>query len=94
MTWQFCFSAGGGGESLYLFIVAQIMSYAPKKQHSLHPSWKGVLKFSYEHPVIFTCMLVSLRIQFDRAKRIQSLSWVRIQTIKLGDLWWWKIQCF
>ena len=62
-----CVSVGGG--NLYLFIVAQ-MRYAPKKQLSVYPSYKAVLKFSYEHPFIFTCTLVSLRIQFDWASGV------------------------
>ena len=84
----------GGGGSLYLFIVVQIMSYALTKQHSLYPSSKGVLKFSYEHPVIFTCILVSLRIEFDWAKSIYWESFLDENPVyKIGWSVVWKIQC-
>ena len=74
MTRQFCFRAGGrrgGGERVPLYSGTN-NELCPNKTAFPVPfrERKGVLKFSYEHPVIFTCILVSLRIQFDWAKNI------------------------
>ena len=66
MTRQFVFQ----WEVEFVSLYSGTNALCPKKQHSVYPSYKAVLKFSYEHPVIFTCTLVSLRIQFDWASGV------------------------